>query len=251
MFDFIQVAAAEGNVSLGVAFLAGAITFLSPCILPIVPSYLSYVVGVSTTELKQTNGQRRWAVVWYASLFVLGFIAVFMVLGLVTGTIGGWLALYKTKLQVVGGILLVLFGLHMLEVFKFSWLYKQVQPTTPRKISRWQSLNAVLIGTTFGLSWTPCVGPILASILFLATFSGGSTQGVLLLLMFALGLAVPFLLIAFFLQKLLPLLKRFSKYLVWIHRLAGVVILLIGLALLTGTFNYISGYFMSISQPLL
>ena len=250
MFDFIQVAAAEGNVSLGVAFLAGLVTFLSPCILPIVPSYLSYVVGMSVTELKQAKHNQRWTIVWYASLFVLGFIAVFMMLGLVTGTIGGWLALYKTKLQVVGGALLVLFGLYNLEVFKFSWIYKQAQLRMKRSWTRWQSLNAVLIGMTFGLSWTPCVGPILASILFLATFSGGSTQGVLLLFMFALGLAVPFLLIALFLQKLLPLLKRFGRYLVWVHRLTGVVILLIGLALLTGTFNQISGYFMSISQPI-
>lgn len=251
MFDLIQNAAAEGNVSLGVAFLAGVVTFLSPCILPIVPSYLSYVVGISTTELRQTNGHSKWLVVGHASLFVLGFILVFMALGLITGTVGGWLALYKTKLQIVGGGILVLFGLYILEVFKFPWLYKQAHITTPRRISRWQSLNAVVIGMTFGLSWTPCVGPVLASILFLATFSGGSAQGILLLFMFALGLAVPFLLIALFLQKLLPLLKRFNKQLVWIHRLVGIIILLVGLALLTGTFNQISGYFMSISQPII
>lgn len=251
MLDFIQNAATEGNVSLGVAFLAGLVTFLSPCILPIVPSYLSYIVGVSTTELKQKKEQHRWSVIWYTFLFVFGFILIFMTLGLITGTLGGWLALYKTKLQVVGGAVLVLFGLTILEVFKFPWLYRQAHLTTPRRLSRWQSLNAILIGMTFGLSWTPCVGPVLASILFLATFSGGSAQGVLLLLMFALGLAVPFLLIALFLQKLLPFLKHLGRYLVWIHRLVGVVILLIGLALLTGTFNQISGYFMTISQPLI
>lgn len=240
----------QANISLGVAFLAGLVTFLSPCILPIVPSYLSYVVGISAAELKQTNQSSRWTVVWYACLFVLGFITVFMVLGLITGTVGGWLALYKTKLQVVGGAVLMLFGLYLLEVFKFPWLYKQVKLTTPHRISRWQSLNAMVIGMTFGLSWTPCVGPVLASILFLATFSGGSTQGVLLLFMFALGLAVPFLVIALFLQKLLPLLKRFGKYLIWVHRLVGIMIVLIGLALLTGTFNQISGYFMNLSQPI-
>lgn len=250
MFEWIQAAAAAGNVSLGVACLAGLVTFLSPCILPIVPSYLSYVVGVSTTELKKTNGHSKWAVVWYAGLFVLGFITVFMVLGLITGTVGGWLALYKTKLQIVGGAVLMLFGLYLLEVFKFPWLYKQAKLTTPQRISRWQSLNAMVIGMTFGLSWTPCVGPVLASILFLATFSGGSTQGVLLLFMFALGLAVPFLVIAVFLQKLLPLLKRFGKYLSWLHRLVGIIIVLIGLALLTGTFNQISGYFMNLAQPI-
>ncbi len=244
-----------GDVGFGVAFLAGIIAFLSPCILPIVPAYLGYFTGIELSDVEKQGEKKKHALrrktFIQAVLFVTGFIIVFMLLGLASGTLGSLLSVNKELLQRLGGILMILLGLYVLEVFKIPWLYKQFKIDFHKGFTKWQSLNSFLTGLTFGFAWTPCIGPILASVLFLATFSGGSIRGVLLLLAFALGLAVPFLLLALSIQSVAPLLKKFNRYTIIAQKIAGVMLLIMGVLLILNKFAYLVGYFTRLSSPVI
>ncbi len=243
------------NIGFGVAFLAGFVTFFSACIVPVIPAYVSYFTGVGLAELKtQNNRQQRFyqkKIFLYSLLFVFGFLSIFVLLGLATGALSSLLTLNKALLQQIGGIFMLLLGLYIMEIFKIPWLYKQLQFDIHKKLTHFQGVNSFLTGVTFGFAWTPCIGPVLGTILFFATFAGGATEGTLMLLSFALGLGVPFILVALSIQKFLPYLQKWEKYAAWLHKATGIVIFIMGILLITGWFNTIVGYFIQKSTPFL
>lgn len=213
------------SVSLAAAFLAGVLSFLSPCVLPLVPTYLFYLGG------------ERGRPLFNALFFVLGFGAVFFLLGLPFTLLGGLLFEHRQTLARVGGAVLILFGLYMLGLRPRWGVNLRYQGETSRP------LGALLLGATLGLGWTPCIGPILGAILTLTAVGGG----VGLLLAYILGLAVPFLLVALFAERLKVWLKRAGRFSHYVEILAGVVLLAVGILLLTGMFTALNSFFLRIT----
>ena len=213
------------SVSLAAAFLAGVLSFLSPCVLPLVPTYLFYLGGERGRPLLN------------ALFFVLGFGAVFFLLGLPFTLLGGLLFEHRQTLARVGGAVLILFGLYMLGLRPRWGVNLRYQGETSRP------LGALLLGATLGLGWTPCIGPILGAILTLTAVGGG----VELLLAYILGLAVPFLLVALFAERLKVWLRRAGRFSHYVEILAGVVLLAVGILLLTGTFTALNSFFLRIT----
>lgn len=213
------------SVSLTAAFLAGVLSFLSPCVLPLVPTYLFYLGG------------ERGRPLFNALFFVLGFGVVFFLLGLPFTLLGGLLFEYRQTLARVGGVILILFGLYMLGLRPRWGVNLRYEGETARP------LGAMLLGASLGLGWTPCIGPILGAILTLTAVGGG----VGLLLAYILGLAVPFLLVALFADRLKGWLRRAGRLSHYVELLAGVVLLVVGVLLLTGTYSALNSFFLRIT----
>lgn len=240
------------DATFGIAFIAGVVSFLMPCVLPIVPGYISYLTGMQFTQA-QTIRPRRSLLFYHSLLFVFGFLLVFMALGAASGGLGHYLAVWREWLQRIGGFFLIAVGLYLTDWMRWPALYKirslhnRARPSV-RSLSPWHS---VMTGFTFGFSWTPCIGPVLATILFLATFQGGSLHGSLLLLTFALGLGVPFVVTAVLLDRLLPWLRRFAQVTRVLQNVGAIIIIVLGLLLLTGGYGYLQSYLVRFTNPLL
>lgn len=223
----------DGQIGIAVAFGAGLVSFLSPCVLPLIPGYVSFMTGMSLGELE--SEERRIADVLVPSvLFVAGFTSVFVALGASASLLGSLLVAYRDPLTRASGVLIFALGFLMLGVVRVPWLYGEARfdMAKARSFGRWASF---LAGMAFAFGWTPCVGPILGSILVLAGQSGHVGSGVVLLLAYSLGLGVPFLLVALLLGRLagaLVWLKRHSRA---INRIAGVILMLLGIAIATDT----------------
>ncbi len=222
---------------IGVAFIAGVLSFLSPCVLPLVPSYLAYVGGSAVAK--------RGVLVRNALAFILGFSLVFIALGAGASALGSVLRANQRALTVVGGVLVILFGLVMLGVIKLPWLYRdtRVQYTGETRTP----LGAVLLGMAFAAGWTPCIGPILGAILTMASAAGTLVAGVGLLAVYALGLGVPFLLAALLLDPFLRFSQRFRRFLPWVERIAVGLLLVAGVLMLTGTYTVLNSYLIQIT----
>ncbi|MFO7546330.1 MAG: cytochrome c biogenesis protein CcdA [Trueperaceae bacterium] len=221
----------------GVAFLAGILSFLSPCVLPLVPSYLAYVGG-------SAQAQRR-VLLTNSLFFILGFSLVFVALGASASALGSVLRGNRDVLMIVGGVLVIFFGLVMLGVIKVPWFYRDTRVQYRGETrSPW---GALLLGMAFAAGWTPCIGPILGAILTMAGASGTLAQGVGLLGVYALGLGVPFLAAALLLEPFLRFSKRFQRYLPWIERGAGVLLLIAGVLMLTGTYTALNAYLIELT----
>jgi len=213
------------TLSLPIAFLAGFLSFLSPCVLPLVPTYLLYLGGQQGRPMRN------------AVFFVLGFSAIFLLLGLPFTLLGSWLFEYRDLLGRIGGGVLILLGLYMLGL-KPKWgVNLRYQGPTDRP---W---GAFVLGIVLGLGWTPCIGPILGGILTL-TAAGG---GVHLLVAYILGLAVPFLLVAFFAEQARGILRRAARLSHAVEIVAGVVLIGVGILLLTGTYTQLNSFFLKIT----
>lgn len=229
-----------------VAFLAGLLSFLSPCVLPVVPSYLSYVTGISgAAELQQ----RRHLAVVHAALFVFGFTLIFVALGATATALGRLLNTYQHWLERIGGALIILFGLYCVGALKIGFLSREARWDLGDKPLGY--LGSVLAGLAFGAGWTPCIGPILGSILLYTSSRADFGQGLVLLLSYSLGLAIPFLVAAWALEWFLGWMQRFRKYVGWVERIAGVLLIAFGLLLLTGTFTLMSGWLQSLTPEFL
>ncbi|MBT9174739.1 MAG: Thiol:disulfide interchange protein DsbD [candidate division WS2 bacterium] len=225
----------ETNVTLGIAFFAGVVTFFSPCILPLIPSYLSYITGMTFDELtssKKGNIRRSF---FHSIFFILGFSTIFILLGSGLTFAGQCLRNYSEYLTKVGGILIILFGVFISGIIKFPSLQKERRLNLKSKPAGY--LGSALVGVVFGAGWTPCVGPILASILTLAATSNNLGQGVLLLSVYSLGLAVPFILSSLALNTFLTFFKKFSRFIPIINYLAGIFLIIVGLLLFFDKFN--------------
>ncbi|TVP78929.1 MAG: cytochrome c biogenesis protein CcdA [Gemmatimonadales bacterium] len=228
------------ELSLLLAVSAGLISFLSPCVLPLVPAYVSFITGSSLDELTRARaaGERSPAILRNGLLFVGGFSAVFMAMGASAGFLGSFLVVYSRVFEVVGGILLVGFGILLLEVIRMPWAMREWRVHLQSRPMG--NLGTVVAGMAFGFGWTPCVGPILGGILTLAAAGEAPLQGVILLGGYSVGLAVPFLLAALGLSRFLQVQGRIGPWLPWIQRGSGVLLILLGILLATGDFTRIA-----------
>lgn len=226
------------------AFVAGVITFLAPCTLPLVPAYLGFISGVSADDLKdpeKAKGARR-KIVKNGFAFVIGFSIIFILFGTLAGLLGQSLASYQSILTKVGGVFVIFFGLFMLGVFKIPALHATKKVKLPAFVKVGSTSSSLIIGSIFALGWTPCVGPILGSILLLASTTSTALQGAFLLSVFSLGLAVPFILIAFAFSSATKHIGAITKYFKWISTIGGLFLILLGILLLTDNFDLLVQY---------
>ncbi len=229
--------------SLLTALLAGVLSFLSPCVLPIVPPYLAYMGGIKMSEMR---GPSRSRVVVPALFFVLGLSTVFMLLGFTASAFGDFVNRNKDAFTMVSGIIVSVFGLHFLGLFRIPFLYREARVDVGDRGG--SSLGAFVLGLAFAFGWTPCMGPMLGAILSLALQEGTAARSTALLATYALGLGVPFLLTAIFIDRAQGVMQRLKRHMKTIERAMGVLLLLVGIALLTGAFTDFSFWILEMSS---
>jgi cytochrome c-type biogenesis protein len=223
---------------LAVAFAAGLLSFLSPCVLPLIPSYVSFITGMSLDELTAEHTDRaavRRSVLVHGILFVVGFTIVFVILGASATFLGSLFAYASRWVERIGGVLLIVFGLYLIGLLRLPGAAREWRVHLSDKPLGY--FGTVLVGVTFGAGWTPCIGPVLGGILTLAATSGSVGSGVTLLFVYSLGLAVPFLLAALLLGRFLSSVRKIGPWLPWVSRISGVLLLVLGILLLTGSFT--------------
>ncbi|MAU18942.1 cytochrome c biogenesis protein CcdA [Martelella mediterranea] len=224
-----------GDISLLSALLAGALSFLSPCVLPLVPPYLCYMAGISVDQLKgggEAKPASQWAVLLPAFFFTLGFATIFVALGAGASTIGQLLRQYMDILSKVGGVIIILMGLHFLGVLRIPILAREARfhgGGKPASVT-----GAYIMGLAFAFGWTPCIGPVLGAILAVAATKATVSNGAVLLAVYSLGLAVPFWIAAYFSGAFMRFLTRFRKHLGAVEKIMGVLLILTGVAFLFG-----------------
>lgn len=219
---------------MSVALLAGALSFLSPCVLPIVPPYLAYMSGVSVAEMEQGGSGRRRGVI-AALFFVLGLSTIFILLGFTASAFGAFFLEYQAILAKVSGVVVILFGLHFLSVFRIPFLDQEARLEAGDQGG--SAFGAYILGLAFAFGWTPCIGPQLGAILSMAASEASLTRGTLLLAVYAAGLGIPFLLAAMFLTRAMGVMNRIKKHMHKIEIAMGALLVLVGIALLTGAFT--------------
>jgi cytochrome c-type biogenesis protein len=230
------------SVTLIGALSAGFISFASPCVLPLVPPYLAFMAGVSLEELRSpaTKGVRlaRLHVAGASLGFIAGFTTVFLLLGVSASLIGQVVNYYRAELALVAGVLIILMGLHFLGVFRIPLLYREARvnlaPTSPGAI------GSYLMGLAFGFGWTPCIGPVLSAILTVSASQDTVAEGASLLVIYSLGLGIPFFLTALFTGPFMRLMARFRRHIGHIEKVMGVALILTGIMFLTGGTSFMS-----------
>jgi len=232
-------------VAPAVAFAAGLLSFLSPCVLPLIPSYVGFLTGMSVQEAER----RRWTALLHGLWFVAGFSLVFVLLGAAASAVGGLLREYQVWLGRVGGVLVILFGMYLLGILRPAFLMRERRIQLARKPLGY--FGSGVVGFTFGAAWTPCIGPILGGILTLAATQAGLAAGMMLLAVYALGLALPFLLTALALDRFLVWFQRFRPYIVWVDRIAGGMLIVLGILLVTDSFTLLAGYLQGLTPQFL
>ena len=228
------------------AFIAGLISFLSPCVLPLVPGYVSLISGAGVEELKSNDAQLLRKVMINSAAFILGFGIVFVTLGALATEIGQVLARYKSVLGQVAGIVIIVFGLHLTGLFKIKALYTDARLHSVKGGST--TWGSFVIGFAFAFGWTPCVGPILAVILGLAATQNSVLKGVALLAIYSLGLAVPFLLTSLGIQRFLKFYSRFRSHMHALEVASGALLIVLGGLLVLGRFAIIARYFSFLNR---
>ena len=227
------------DVTVAAALIAGMLSFLSPCVLPLVPPYLVYLTGTSLERVADAGAAQRARrdTLAAALLFVLGFSTVFVALGASASAIGGLLRIYSGPLAILAGIAIVVMGLHFLGLTPIAWLMREKRFEVAKPVGLW---GAYLMGFAFALGWTPCIGPILAAILAVAASEETVLKGAGLLAVYSLGLGVPFLLAAFAIEPFAAFLARFKRHLGLVEQAMGGLLVLTGIAFLTGTVGQVS-----------
>lgn len=222
-----------GGIGILTAFLAGVVSFLSPCVLPLVPGYVSYVAGRSVDELRQEQAiGRRIAVLGLSLAFVLGFSSVFVALGASASAIGSLFLSYRYEAGYVAGAIIIVFGLHMMGILRFNWMNRDLRfmPQIPGG----RPFGAFLLGSAFAFGWTPCIGPLLGAVLTMSATTMGVSDGAILLSIYSMGLAVPFLLVAAFTGRFTESVVRFRRVGRPLQLAAGGMLVLVGVLMVTG-----------------
>ncbi len=229
----------DGSVTFAVAFVAGLLSFLSPCVLPVVPSYLGFITGMSLDDLR--GGTNRRAILVPALAFVAGFSVVFLMLGLSATLLGQMFQYYKIWIARVGGVLIILFGLHLLGVFRLMPLLRERRMQLESKPAG--LVGAGVAGIVFGAGWTPCIGPVLGTLITMASVRADMGSGLVLLGFYSLGLAIPFLAAAMMTGAFLNSSKRLRRWLPVIEKTSGVILIVAGVLMVSGSFTLLAGYF--------
>lgn len=232
------------NISLVVAFAGGVLSFVSPCVLPLVPGYLSFISGVTVEELRGRTGvpqlpaPARNQVLLAALLFVLGFSVVFVALGATASALGQFVNERLSVLEKIAGVVLVLFGLHTMGLLRIRWLYAEKRLQTEGRPAT--LLGAFVVGLAFAFGWTPCIGPILATILTLAATTDTVGRGIVLLIVYSLGLGVPFLLTALAVNRFFAAYARVRRHFHALEIVAGLLMIVVGVMVFTGRFTMLA-----------
>jgi cytochrome c-type biogenesis protein len=228
-------------VPITTAFLAGLLSFLSPCVLPLVPGYISLISGTGAETLESADNRRALGTVMLNSItFIIGFSIVFIMLGAGATVLGQLVGRFRRDLTFVAGLVIIVFGLHLTGLLKIKALYADKRMHDVKGGS--SPLGAFLVGFAFAFGWTPCIGPILAGILTLAAAEETVTKGMALLAIYSAGLAVPFLLTSLGIDRFLAFYSRFRRHLHAVEVVSGVLLIAIGALVLTGRFTVLSGY---------
>jgi cytochrome c-type biogenesis protein len=237
------------DVTHGGALLAGLVSFLSPCVLPLVPPYLCYMAGVSLDQLtgKADEVVARRTVMLSALAFVLGFSTVFVALGATASVIGRFVASYSGVLAVFGGAIIIVMGLHFLGVFKIAFLQRQLRLDIDSEAG---PLGSYLMGLAFAVGWTPCIGPVLGTILLVAGAEQTVAKGAILLAVYSLGLGLPFLVAGFFAGPFIHFMRRFRGHLGKVEKTMGGFLVVTGVLFMTGQITAFSFWILSIFPDL-
>lgn len=232
----------EQNVSLFLAFSAGVLSFASPCVLPLIPSYVTYITGLSLERLRagEEKGHRMEAFL-HSVAFVLGFTIVFVSLGASASALGQAMARHQTLLRKIGGVLVIVFGLHFTGLINIRFL--QIYKKAELKEKPMGYFGSVVIGLVFGAGWTPCIGPILSSILLYASTSKTMTRGVMLLTAYSLGLGIPFIISAVAINRFLSFFQSIIKHMKALTLASGVLLVIIGVLIYTNSLTTLSAFF--------
>lgn len=232
------------DMSYWMAFTAGFLSFLSPCVLPLIPSYVGFITGMSLEDLtsEENKAAALKATIINSLLFIGGFTVVFVALGATATAVGGALNKYQNILRWVGGIIVIVLGIHFTGLINIKFL--QVEKRMHIRNRPLGYLGALLIGMAFAAGWTPCIGPILGSILMVAATQGEITKGVALLSVYSLGFGIPFFLAAVALNKFLTTYRRFSRHIPKIIVASGIILILIGILIITNNMTMI-GYYLT------
>ena len=237
------------DISYAGVLLAGILTFLSPCILPIVPPYLAYLGGITLDQIDD-DGRTDWSKarrVFYAAIFfVLGFTTVFVAMGLAASAIGRFVGDNIDLLATIAGVLIIILGLHFIGLFRIGFLFREARFQVDRKPAG--LAGGYLVGLAFAFGWTPCVGPVLTGILMIAGSKDTALEGGLLLGTFSLGIGIPFLVAALFAGPFLRFMKRFRRFIPWVERALGVFLVITGILFITGSLNEI-GFWIQQTFP--
>jgi len=225
-------------LNLAIAFLAGFLTFFAGCLAPVAPVYISYLAGVAPGKL---DSKHKRVFLRNAIIFTVGFLLVFLVLGLTVNSLARTLGSFRPILIKIAGLFLILFGLFLGKFINIPFLNR-----TFSFQSNSRDVGAFALGTTFGFAWTPCIGPVLAAILFWTSSQNSLIEGLLLLVLFAIGLGTPFVLIGLSFDKFWPMFKKVNRYSVVINKIAGVILVVFGILIFTNNFTVISTFLLEI-----
>jgi cytochrome c-type biogenesis protein len=228
------------EIGIAVAFAAGVLSFLSPCVLPLVPSYLSFVSGVGLEDLEHGSTDVRRTAFLHSLFFVLGFSLVFLALGASATLVGRLLREYQVWIARIGGAVIALFGLYLLGLRPGMFLQRERRVHLRDKPLGY--LGSTLVGITFGAGWSPCIGPILGGILTFAATRQTMGEGLMLLGFYSAGLAVPFLVSSLALSWFLTTFDRFKKWIPWVERISGLLLVAVGLLLMSGRFTALAAW---------
>jgi cytochrome c-type biogenesis protein len=233
------------SVGFPLAFGAGVLSFLSPCVLPLIPSYLSFITGLSLEDA----GARRWTALSHAAFFVLGFTLIFVALGASATALGGLLNYHRVWLERVGGALIVVFGLYLLGAFQWTVLARERRVQLQNKPVGY--LGSAVVGLAFGAGWSPCIGPILGAVLTYTSATATVGQGIGLLLAYSLGLGIPFLIAALAVDRFLGWFQRYRRFIPLVNRIAGIVLVIVGVLLATGYFSLLATWLQQLTPEFL
>lgn len=227
-------------VSFPAAFLAGFLSFLSPCVLPLIPAYFTFITGFSLEELNENrNSEIRKKVVFSTVSFVCGFSLVFILMGASASYLGGLIYNYRETIRIIGGILIILMGVHLTGIIRIPGLDVEKRIHMEKKPLHF--LGTFIIGMAFGAGWSPCIGPLLGSILIIAGSQETVRQGIVLLAIYSAGLALPFIILSVFVHLLLMVIKKASRFLQYVNAAAGILLIIAGLILVTNKLYVLIG----------
>lgn len=239
------------TITFPVAFSAGIVSFFAPCVLPLLPVYISYVTGVSLNELKENGYKKYRRKMLVSSLFyILGFSLLFTILGITAGGVGYLFRLYAREIQIIGGIILVLLGLDFAGQIRLPFSQKQTNIKLPNWVKSSEWLRSFTLGLIFAVTWTPCIGAVLGGIYAIAATSGSAITGGALLFVYSLGISTPFLIVSFTLASAPKYLKFISSKIEIINKISGFVLAILGILLITGYYAHLNAFIFNIAYGL-